>query len=283
MPAKTYPDGALKKVQAIELQLLEEFDRVCRKHGLTYFLDGGSTLGAIRHGGFIPWDDDIDVGMPADDYERFLKLAPAELCEGISLHTHENTPGYALFFAKLYKDGTRFIDENAAAANCPQGIFLDIFPFYALDADTKKGSRARSKALFWQRVAFVKRVAHPHFPVTMSHRAAIGLACTIAHYTVAHLWSLDQLYELYKKAYATDNPGDLWVNANSGDAIPRREEWLFPTVEIPFESLSVMAPHDCDPFLRAEYGNYMELPPEDKRRTHTPLVLDFGDGVNVME
>ena len=283
MPATTYPEGALKKVQAIELQLLEEFDRICRKNSLTYFIDGGSTLGAVRHGGFIPWDDDIDVGMPSYDYERFLAIAPHELCQGISLHTHENTPGYSLFFAKLYKDGTRFVDENAAASGCPQGIFLDIFPFYALDADPQKGSKSRKKALMYQRIAFVKRNAHPHFPVTMSHRKLIGAACTVAHYTIARLWSIEQLYALYKKAYETDNPGTLWVNANSGDAVPRKQEWLFPTKEIPFESLMVMAPNDCDAFLRAEYGEYMKLPPEDKRRTHMPLVLDFGDGTNVME
>lgn len=283
MTNRTYPDGVLKRIQAVELELLREFDRICRTNNLTYFLDGGTTLGAVRHGGFIPWDDDIDVGMPFDDYERFLVIAPRELTAGISLHTHQNTQGYPLFFAKLFKDGTAFLDENAVAANCPQGIFIDIFPFCTLDEDPSKARRSRSRALFWQRVAFVKLVAHPHFPVTMSHRRLIGLACSIAHHTVAHLWSLDKLYEMSMAAYQTSRAGNLWVNMCSGDAVPRKGEWLFPTREIPFESLVVMAPNNCDEFLRAEYGDYMQLPPEDKRRTHMPLKIDFGDGTNAMD
>ena len=283
MISKTYPDGVLRRVQKAELELLEEFDRICKKHGLTYFLDGGSCLGQVRHGGFIPWDDDIDVGMPLEDYQRFVSLAPTELTEGISLHDHTNTKGYSLFFAKLYKDGTRFLDENAMAAGCPQGIFLDIFPFCPLDANEKKGRRSRKRALFWQRMAFVKLNANPHFPPTMSHQRLIGLACKLAHHTVARLWSLERMYALSMQSYKTNNPGDLWVNACSGDATPRRTEWIYPTQEKPFDTMMAMVPHDCDAFLTAEYGSYMEIPPVEKRRTHTPLVLDFGDGVNVME
>ncbi len=283
MSSAVYPNGVLHQLQQVELELLKEFDKVCRANGLTYFLDGGSCLGQVRHGGFIPWDDDIDVGMPIEDYRRFMEIAPRSLAEGITLHTHQNTKGYSLFFAKLYKDKTLFLDENALAVDCPQGIFLDIFPFCALDENKRKGTRSRKKALFWQRLAFVKLNRRPHLIASMSHQKLIRFACLIAHYTLARLWSLDRMYELSKRAYGTKNPGTLWVNACSGDAVPREQEWIFPTKEAMFETLTVMVPHDCDAFLRAEYGDYMQIPPEDKRRTHAPLVLDFGDGINVMQ
>ena len=82
MPGKPYPEGALERLQKEELKILEVIDSICRKHGLTYFIDAGTTLGAVRHGGFIPWDDDADVGMPYEDYKKFCEIAPHELPEG---------------------------------------------------------------------------------------------------------------------------------------------------------------------------------------------------------
>ena len=76
---REYPPGTLARVQQIETNMLEAVDRICRKHGLTYWIDGGTCLGAVRHKGFIPWDDDIDVGMPMDDFLRFEELAKTEL------------------------------------------------------------------------------------------------------------------------------------------------------------------------------------------------------------
>lgn len=97
MSTGPYPGDALSRLQEEERGILKVIDELCRKHGLTYFIDAGTTLGAVRHGGFIPWDDDADVGMPYDDFNRFCELAKTELPEGYSLHDWSNTPGYCSF------------------------------------------------------------------------------------------------------------------------------------------------------------------------------------------
>ena len=79
----------LRRAQLKQLSILEEIDRICRKHSIRYWLDGGSLLGAVRHGGFIPWDDDIDIAMPLEDMQRFVEIAPKELREGLRLQTPE--------------------------------------------------------------------------------------------------------------------------------------------------------------------------------------------------
>lgn len=95
---------ALKKLQDIELDILIMLKDFCLQHDISWFLDGGTVLGAARHKGFIPWDDDIDIGMLREDYDRFVSLAKTELPSGYSLHDWSNTPGYSAMFAKVYKD-----------------------------------------------------------------------------------------------------------------------------------------------------------------------------------
>ena len=91
----SYAAKDLKKLQMVELDMLRTVDEFCRAHGLTYFLDGGTCIGAVRHGGFIPWDDDIDLGMMREDYERFVALFREQPPEGYSVHTVENTENYS--------------------------------------------------------------------------------------------------------------------------------------------------------------------------------------------
>ena len=108
--------------------MLKAVDKFCKENGITYFLDGGSCLGAVRHGGFIPWDDDIDVGMMRSDYERFVRLFQENPPEGYSLHTHLNTENYSYLFAKVYREGTRFLARESLDAGLESCIYLDVFP-----------------------------------------------------------------------------------------------------------------------------------------------------------
>ena len=137
-------NSALRKLQLTELENMRIFAELCDRHGLRYYLVGGTMLGAVRHQGFIPWDDDMDVGMPRPDYERFLELAPGELPEGYSLLNYKRNPEYKRYFSRIVNDevkiinasNTRTIEENA---------WLDIFPF-----DGMPDGRLRQKAHFWR-------------------------------------------------------------------------------------------------------------------------------------
>ena len=103
--------SVLRRLQQTEFEILKEFDRICKKHNIQYFLDSGTALGAARHKGFIPWDDDIDVGMLRSDYEHFLEICPKELEQKYFLQTIETDPGCPCLFAKIRKNGTIY-QEN---------------------------------------------------------------------------------------------------------------------------------------------------------------------------
>ena len=123
------PD-VLKKLQETQLEILDEIVRICEKYGLHYFLMFGTLIGAIRHKGFIPWDDDLDIGMPRDDYDKFMEVAKTELDERFYLQNSDTEPRYWLSFANVRKNNTLF--DEASLAKMPEdihkGIFVDIFP-----------------------------------------------------------------------------------------------------------------------------------------------------------
>jgi lipopolysaccharide cholinephosphotransferase len=118
----------IKKLHIIELAMLGEFIRICQKYSLRYYLIGGSALGAVRHSGFIPWDDDIDIGMPRVDYEKFLSVAQAELDADLFLQTHKTDPAYPFSFAKIRNSKTTFIQSDSSHLQMNHGVYIDIFP-----------------------------------------------------------------------------------------------------------------------------------------------------------
>lgn len=282
MSTGPYPSDALSRLQEEERGILRVIDELCRKHGLTYFIDAGTTLGAVRHGGFIPWDDDADVGMPYDDFNRFCELAKTELPEGYSFHDWSNTPGYCSFWPKVYRDGTRFVDELALQSGVDQCIFVDIFPYRVLDENPMVAESQRREATRWERMMYLHYLENPKVPKGPLHDV-FALGCKIAHKTVAQLWTPSMMKRYFDRALDTSRPGDEWVDACYATRVKYKTDILFPVRDIQFDGLTLMAPHDCDAYLTNLYGDYMQLPPEDERYTHLPVVLDFGDGVNVME
>lgn len=121
-------DPRLRKLQLVELEILNEFVRICEAHSLQYYLVGGTLLGAVRHKGFIPWDDDIDVAMPREDYDSFAQIAPQELNSQYFYQSSETDPYYFLTYAKIRKNGTEVYEERFKNAKFHKGIFIDIFP-----------------------------------------------------------------------------------------------------------------------------------------------------------
>ena len=125
-----YVADHLRACQLKQLSILEEVDRICKKHGIGYWLDGGSLLGAVRHGGFIPWDDDIDIGMTKSDLERFEKIAPAELPETLFLQTRRSDPAHKSSVVKIRDRNSLYIeDADFFKSDYEKGLFIDIFPF----------------------------------------------------------------------------------------------------------------------------------------------------------
>jgi lipopolysaccharide cholinephosphotransferase len=278
-----YPEGALERLQDAERDILRVVDALCRENGIEYFIDSGTCLGAVRHGGFIPWDDDTDIGMPYEDYQRFCELAPKALPAGYSLATCENTPGLTSLWVKVFLDGTRFIDEVSMEAGCNQAIFLDVFPYFREEKDSARARDQKATCLRLQRMSYLHGIAHPKIPADTSLRGLKATACSMLHHTIAHVWKPQELSQQLLEAAQPIETSGRWFNATYPLDGVHDSETLFSTRDIAFDGLTLKAPHDCETYLRTLYGNYLELPPAENRYTHLPRVLDFGDGVNVME
>lgn len=278
--ASAYPPEVLARLQDKLFEMLCAVADLCEANDITYTLEGGTFLGAIRHGDFIPWDDDIDIAIPYEQYPRFLELAATELPEGFSIHTPDNTSGLYSMWAKVFADGTRFIDSNAEGAGLDQGIFVDIFPMVTLEAGEGKDRAQIRRTLFWQRANYLHEIKNPtvigKFPSWQRPFARAGWACARA--LVRATRSTEQIEERFWAACDTKNPGDSCALPMNGMFI-YKTEWIYPTQQVAFRGRMFPAPNNAHEYLVEHYGEtYMQLPPEDKRWTHAPLVLDFGDG-----
>ena len=279
---RSYPPEVLERLQRRELELLRAVDGVCRAEGLTYFLASGSCLGAIRHGGFIPWDDDIDVGMPVADYRRFLEVAPSLLPEGVSLHTADNTPGAPFLWAKLFLDGTRFIETDSVQAGLEQGIFLDVFPYFRLDDDDRAARAQYGRGRRLQLLSYLHCLGRPSGVGKGLAGRARALASAVAHATVARPFSPVRLRRDLDRVLSREGDGSRLIDFSGGRYVPYPEDCLFPVRECSFDGVPTFVPHDPDRYLTILFGDYMKLPDPEDRHTHTPVILDLGDGVDVM-
>lgn len=279
----TYSAEDLKKLQQVELDMLRTVDAFCRKHDIGYFLDGGTCIGAVRHGGFIPWDDDIDLGMMREDYERFVRLFEEEPPEGYSIHTFQNTKNYSYMFAKVYREGTKFLARESLDAGLDSCIYLDVFAYDYVNPAMDEGELAKciNRAMLWQRMIYLYYTPNPAIQPTASFRALKRVLCRGAHKAVRLLFSPEALAAKYDRFVARIAEG------GSPEASERiccvqdfgslRTDDVLPPQAVAFEGEPFLAPRDIDAYLTMMYGDYMTLPPEDKRKTHSPEVLDFGE------
>ena len=137
----------IKDLQNVELEILLEVDRICKKHGVKYFLVSGTLLGAVRHKGFIPWDDDIDICMPVSDYRKFCKIAQEELGENFFFQSYE-TDFYDRWFAKIRKNNTTCIEKVYENSRLHQGVWIDIFPLIGVKNNEEWLKKTTKKARF---------------------------------------------------------------------------------------------------------------------------------------
>lgn len=274
-----YGRDDLRKLQLIELGILRDIDRVCREHDISYFLDSGTLLGARRHGGFIPWDDDVDLGMPRPDYERFLEIASQALGDAYVVADPRRCQGQAGMFAKIWIRGTKFFTEETVEAGISQGIFVDIFPYDRLHADGKIARRQRVMCRFWQSMLYLYHSKHINVPHSGLLGALEGGACTLAHAVIRACFGRERIVEGFEMwaLRGDDDPGSMYATMAYA-ATCFSERVLFPVGNMEFEGVSFFVPADVETYLDDMYGaDWRELPSPEKRRNHAPIELDFGD------
>lgn len=280
MGYKQYETETLKKLQYLSGRVLKEFDRICQKLGITYFIYGGTAIGALRHGGFIPWDDDIDVALPRDDYERFLEEAPAEMGHEFEIANGRISPGFPSCLTRFSLKDSLWVPEEFKHCEHQFKIGIDVFPLDILPDDPKAARKKKRRTWFWGRIVYLKATARPHITQQGPMRALIYGACGIVH-GMLQLFRVPQsyVYGKWEKAATSFNDQPAKRIADFGERDP--EAWsmtfdeIVPTKRIPFEDFEVQTAQADDALLRRGYGDYMQLPPEESRKNHYPSVLVF--------
>lgn len=246
------PD-TLRKAQLIMLDMLIEFDAICKKHNLQYWLDSGTLLGAVRHQGFIPWDDDIDISMPVEDYQQFLNFAASELSSDIFLQTSHTDTKFKFDYTKLRSNKARIVEfhEKHQSVEYHQGVFVDIFPMLAIE-NTEKNKAQYETILKNIRDVSAVSLHTPDGKDIPAQRADLVTSLKQKHCG----WDSDNTSVIY-----------------SGE-MPDVAAWfdikdVFPLSTLEFEGISFSVPNNPSHYLDAIYSfDYRQLPPEDKRLTH---------------
>ncbi len=263
-------DEALRKVQKAETALLEIFADVCEKNRLRYYLAYGTLIGAIRHGGFIPWDDDIDVMMPRPDYEKFLEITRTGLPEGVRVD-HYSREGYRFFGSntRLENDRMQFAVPRGREVEW-QSVWIDLIPMDGLPADEKKRERQLRRFLQNVRLLRVAVTAREGAQEGLSRgrleRLALFLNTRLKIGKLLSIRGVQKKIDRTKRRYDYDASEFVhgWVFAYKGKCVYRREDFLEGAL-LPFEGRLYRVPRNYDRVLRTIYGDYMTLPPVEKR------------------
>lgn len=269
---KSEQSTILRRLQLTELEILKEAVRICRENMLQYFLIGGTLLGAVRHRGFIPWDDDIDIAMPRKDYEQFLHLCKEQLDTRYYLHCSDTDPSYWLPFAKVRKHNTVFDEVGIAHLSVPKGIYVDIFPLDCADRQTSLPQTIQAKVV-------------RHLTTLIQYRTGSCSSRGIGwkrHFllSVSSVFSIHFLSRFQQRVMSWNRNNDAPYYASLGshyDSFKQGilKEAYLPATEVEFEGEMFSAPRDWDYVLKRIYNDYMRLPPEDQRVTHKPLRIIF--------
>lgn len=256
-------DEHTEAVQKKAIEILEVFVSVAEKLGVEYYIYGGTLLGAVRHKGFIPWDDDIDVAMKREDYEKFIHNAQKYLPDNMFLQTYETDPEYPKVYAKIRNSDTTFIETAVKGRNMNHGVFIDIF---ALDPYSSK--RASSLGFRIKKALSLLRISYAFDdPDTSAKLKRIRWISKLVYPTV------NKAVRANDALFASCKSGDLLAN-NSRRACPAK--YFNGTCELEFEGVKVTGPAGWEGVLGHMYGgDYMTLPPVEKRVSlHSTEVID---------
>lgn len=253
----------MNDLQKVELELLKVFKETCEKLNLNYFLVCGSCLGAARHGGFIPWDDDMDVGMYREDYNKFMEQAPALLPEGIFLQNYKSDPEFPCIFAKLRNSSTTYIEKSAVDLNINHGIYIDIFPLDGYPSDTseqKKLARLKTVYLYKLSCAF-------HLPESWKGKLILSMFRLFGCHKRSAKTA--EKYEALISKYPVKGSGlvcnhGTWYGARDYIAA----EYYGNGTDAVFEAENIRVPEKCDAYLTSLYGDWHTPPPPEKQRGH---------------
>lgn len=279
-------DERLAKLHRVLLDMLKDFAGVCERHNLRWFVAFGTALGAVRNKGFIPWDDDLDICMPREDLDAFVKIMQEDASGRYSVMNSQIDANYPLATTRLMLNGTEFRDAALRTAEFESCIFLDLFPLDSLPDDDRSFRRQAWRAWLCNKLSIVKLVKSPYIGGG-GVRALILRTGTFVMRGVLKLpglRSLDfnelSLREQTRFAGEQTRRVGFLCETDRFSCIYDRCD-LFPVRMVPFEDTLVPIAYRAEKLLESLYGDFMTPPPLDQRREHYPDILDFGEYAEV--
>lgn len=305
-------DEKLEQLHRVLLMMLKDFAALCERENLTWLAMYGTAIGALRHGGFIPWDDDLDIAMPRADLERLTQLVngsqggcgeeqggrnelggqDAPSSQGgrrkyavVNAQTH---PGYPMATYRLVLEGTEFRDSNLATMDFPSGIFLDLFPLDVLAPEERARRRQIWRSWLYNKLAIAKLTRNPYIGGAGAARAVLKVGTSAAHGLLnapgIRRWDPNAAARRWLLRYEgcedeSEHVGYPCDTNRFWDVYEKSD--LFPVRWVPFEDTQVPLPHEAEKLLAALYGDWLTPPPANARKAHYPDVLDFGEYGNL--
>lgn len=246
------------------IALYKEFERVCDLLNLRYFVGYGTLLGAVRHKGFIPWDDDLDVIMPRPDYDTFMEKAQGILKNEIFLQNIYTEKNYILNFSKLRDTNTTLVETEYKSYDLHHGVFIDIFPIDGYIKGQDKMLDFRIKERAFEEPTGIKRIYSSIVSGNQAIMTKIGPAVASRVNMKNKLIKMDEKAKRWNFDMC-DTVADI---VSSIYIVPMEKTVFEKSVDLYFEGHKVKAPVGYDRYLTLMYGDYMKLPPEDKRKPH---------------
>ncbi len=269
-------DILMERVHKVQLEMALEVKRICEKHQINYSLIAGTLLGAVRHKGFIPWDDDLDIGMLRKDYDKFVAVAKTELKDEYFLQTWETDPGFALPIAKLRKNGTRFIEHNSSKSDLHNGVYIDIFPFDNVPSSISRQKHQNRATYILKRILLIK-LKYEVWEENEKLKKFIYKAVNL----ITKLLTIGQVKKMLYKQQIKYNSHDSEYVVTFGGAYGYWKEsikksWMTNLTSIQFEKHELSCFKAYKDYLTYFYGDYMTPPPENKRKgRHKIIRIEF--------
>jgi len=255
-----YIEPMMKCAWAAEIEVLEVVAQICEKHHIRYFADYGTLLGAVRHQGFIPWDDDLDISMFRNDYEAFLDIAPSELPDGWKVHSIRDNPFHHQLHALVVNsDKIDYSPEHLKRFHgCPYSVSLDLYP---LDILAPSAEEDRTICELLKILVYTAQIYEEQPEKALQLLPEIETLCNVTldptHNVKIQLMHLaDQVSRLYHST-GGDEISHYATHADSPNGLRLKAAWYQDRISLPFETITVMAPAGYDAILRQNYGDYM--------------------------
>lgn len=251
----------LRDIQLHQLKILMQLVTIFEKEKISYFAIGGTALGAIRHQGFIPWDDDIDIAIPRPDYDKFLTLQK-ELPKNLLILNHKFNHNYPLYFSKVVDTKLPLVEDRLSKYGFEQGIFIDIFPWDEIENVDKAKKALKKPFKLFKRLVFKKNGNLADKVKFLFYKSLYGFKDSLYFFN-----KIDEKNKFFSGA----NTG-IWGYPTLDDVL--NTEDIYPLRKVKFENAQIFIPNACEKYLTQKYGDYLKLPDVNDRVSHFDIAPD---------